>query len=194
MTMTNATILKRPALTLPDCLLELLLMQRAQCWSWSWSWRRRRWWCSAQSDKQTGKRTGRQTNRETGRETDRRTGQRRTCMADDGYVASLPDSRQKDRQREREGEMKQSGRGRGSRPDSVSCYWNNEFLVMRIDLSIDDLLFSVFSLQYLLSASLVHLPYFLPCSTSGYHSTCSLAVSLIPLLSYWELYIIWLIV
>lgn len=31
---------------------------------------------------------------------------------------------------------------------AVSCYWNNEFLVMRIDLSIDDLLFSVFSFQF----------------------------------------------
>lgn len=96
MTMTNATILKRPALTLPDCLLELLplmLMLKLKL----------KLEAEAVMMFSSVRQTDRQTNRQTDRQRDyRRTGQRRTGMADDGYVASLPDSRQTARERGRD--------------------------------------------------------------------------------------------
>lgn len=67
MTMTNATILKRPALTLPDCLLELLplmlmlklkLKLEAEAVMMFSSVR--------QTDRQTNRQTDRQTARQTG--------------------------------------------------------------------------------------------------------------------------------
>lgn len=84
-----------------------------------------------------------------------------------------------------DGARNQKGEAKSRVPASVraSCYWNNEFLVMRIDLSIDDLLFSVlFSSFFPFSFSV----------SERRETSCDLfrasviRASLIPLLSYWE--------